>query len=665
MLLYFLTSSDKMECDLCTETCTFFCITVCGHKSICTLCWYRLRSILYKNSCPVCRQDCTHVFVTTDPSLTYEDIYKTMWGESFRGFKHDDLSHMDFADTSELQRLQNFRKPTCKICRLESKNFKHLKDHLLTFHNLRICDQCSQNNKLFSSEQELYTEDDYKIHKITLHVQCDLCFTYYYDQRELLLHIKSSHFFCELCAVEKRTAFSHYEDLESHYRQAHYLCEIEVCREEMHVVFMTYDDLKDHYRCNHPTLNVPAPVLAFKVREEDDRPNMVFEDVATKNYSVPKINERNKDFEFPALAPAPVQSNILDYTKIKDKKVKKKQEVYPAMQSGGGNIFGQSENLKKEKKDKEKAQKEQGNKARSEIDKQVARLNNAHISLDEFICWIYEKSISIDSQLISYIRKNVLSNSYQERMIHVLSSQRPPPKASSPEEGKFKKVNQEEEKKTPKRPSQAQQPEEKKHQKPNMANENFPALGPTQAKTQKNLVQNLLENIVILNNGLINAKCFVECMLTFTPRGEIQNMKQVIRDKVRPESRMNEVISCLDYSLVMTAYDTEYPSLSEQKPIIKKTFIENLQDSIKHLNTGMMTVKEFLLTCENVPKNEAIESIKTIRSGVYNSNTSSQIIKSLESKYNLVDYQDSFPSLKVINLPPEPKKNKNSKKVRK
>ncbi|OMJ87391.1 hypothetical protein SteCoe_10898 [Stentor coeruleus] len=653
-----------MECDLCTETCTFFCITVCGHKSICTLCWYRLRSILYKNSCPVCRQECKHVFVTANPSLTYEDIYKTMWGDSFTGFKHDDLSHMDFDDISELQRLQNFRKSICKICRLESKNFKHFKNHLLTFHNLRICDQCSQNNKLFPSEQELYTEDDYKIHKITLHVQCDLCFTYYYDQRELLLHIKSSHFFCELCAVEKRTAFSHYEDLESHYRQAHYLCEIEMCKNEMHVVFMTYDDLKDHYRCNHRTMNVPAPVLAFKVREEDDRPNMIFEDVAAKNYSVPKINERNKDFEFPALAPAPVQSKILDYSKIKDKKVKKKQEVYPVMQSGGGNLFTPSEKEIKEKKKKEKIQKEQSGKARSEIDKQVARLNNGHISLDEFICWIYEKSIAIDNQLITYIRKNVLSNSFQERIIHVLSSQRPPLKASS-EEAKSKKPTQEEEKKSQKWSPQVQQPEEKKRQKPNMANENFPTLGPTQVKPQKTLVQNLLENIVILNNGLINAKYFVDCMLNFTPRGEIQNMKQVIRDKVRPESRMNEVLSCLDYSLVMTAYDNEYPSLSEQKPIIKKTFMENLQDSIKHLNTGMMTIKEFLLTCENISRDEAIESIKILRSGVYNSNTSSQIIKSLESKYNLVNYQDDFPSLKVINLPPEPKKKNNSKKVRK
>lgn len=277
---------------------------------------------------------------------------------------------MHFSDQSELVRLSAFREPICKVCSQKFKSFKHLKEHVSLFHALKMCEQCLQNNKLFASEQVLYDEEAFRIHKITQHVQCDLCFTFHYDQRELLTHIKSQHFFCELCAVEKRTAYSNYNELEAHYRQAHYLCEVEMCKEEMHVVFMCYDDLKDHYRCNHPTLNIPPPVLGFKVRE-DDKPVMVFEDTSSKNYSVPKINEQNKDFEFPALAPAPVGKKTIDYSKISNSK------IAPA---GFPGLPIKDNTLEAKKKPKKKNKPEV-----PLIDKNISRLNNGHMTSNEFV----------------------------------------------------------------------------------------------------------------------------------------------------------------------------------------------------------------------------------------------------------------------------------------
>lgn len=711
-----------MECDLCTEPFNNYCLTECGHKSICSLCWYRLRGILQKTTCPVCRHECQNIFVTPNSHLTYESIIRTMWGDSFSGFCFDEASIMHFENKSELLRLQNYRKLTCKICKTECKNFKLFKEHLLSLHNLRICELCTQSNKLFPSEQEIYTDSEIKTHKATLHVQCSLCKLFFYDQRELLSHIKSQHFFCELCAVEKRTAFSNYFDLEIHFRQAHYLCEVEFCKRKRNVVFMTYDDLKDHYRYNHPGIRIPDPAFAFKVHEQE-KEAVVFDDGMAKPFSTPKINERNIDSEFPALAPEPVPTRILDYSRIKSQKVPKKQAAYPINSNGNSLSHSPQKEVKKkdkfikEPKEPREEKVKSANKALIELDKYIARLNNSHISLDEFIFWIFDQNITIDNQLVNYIRRNVLSNSFQERIIQVLMNpvnkeERPNPnlviQKKHQEEVKVqpnppfiqKKYQveeivqekspfiqnkfQEEEKAQPKSPfvqkklqeeekvqpksnfvKKKPQEEEKIHAKPPAQNKpaeekkgqkiQETAGRPHTASHNQAAVQNALENIDILNNGLINVKYFVECLLSFTPREQIDSMRQIIRENVRPENKIKEVFNCLDFMLLKMAKSKDYPSLAEQKPVAKSP-LETIQDNMKHLNSGLMTVKEFLLLCEGLSQSEALDVVKAISLNVYNSNTSSQITKSLETKYLLSNYQENFPSLRMINLPPEPKK---------
>ncbi|OMJ94691.1 hypothetical protein SteCoe_2027 [Stentor coeruleus] len=692
-----------MECDLCTESFNNYCLTECGHKSICSLCWYRLRGILQKTACPVCRQECQTMFVTPNPHLSYDQAISTLWGDTYKGFIFDEVSIMHFENKSELLRLQNYRKLTCKICKTECKNFKLFKDHLLSLHNLRICELCTQNNKLFPSEQEIYTDNEIKTHRTTLHVQCNLCNFFFYDQRELLSHIKSQHFFCELCAVEKRTAFSNYFDLEYHFRQAHYLCEVEFCKRKKNVVFMTYDDLKDHYRYNHIGIRIPDPVFAFKVREEV-KDAVVFDDGMAKPFSTQKINERNIDSEFPALAPEPVPTRILDYSRIKNQQGPKKQNAYPiSYNSNNLSHSPQKDNKKKDKpyKEPKEFKEEKGksaNKSLMELDKYIARLNNSHISLDQFIFWIFDQNITIDNQFISYIRRNVLSNSYQERIIQVLMNpvnkerRSEPPfivqnkfqeeekiqpafiqkKHQNEEKGQqnspvIQKKPQEEEKFSPKpQPAQKKPQEERKnHTKPPAQNK---YVEEKQAqKTQEtsirsantipnqSIIQNTLENIVILNNGLINVKYFTECLLSFTPREQIDSIKQIIREHVQPENMIKKVLNTLDFMLLKMIKNKDYPSLSEQKPVIKSP-LESIQDNMKHLNSGLMTVKEFLLLCEGLSQSEALDIVKSISLSVYNSNISSQIIRSLETKYLLNNYQENFPSLRMINLPPEPKK---------
>jgi ribosomal protein L7/L12 len=648
-----------MECSLCYETSNFFGVTECGHSSICSLCWYRLRSILQKNACPVCRQPCPFLFITSDASAKYDLIFRTQWGDAFPGFFQDSASQIYFSDQAELARLQNLRRPLCKLCTHQAKNLSGLKEHLFTYHARKICDLCVHNSNLFASEQELYEEEAFKIHKITAHVQCDLCFNYSYDQRALLQHIKKEHFFCELCPVEKRTAYTTYGDLEGHYRKEHYLCEVEVCRDETHVVFMCYDDLKDHYRANHPTLAIPAPVLAFKVKEDVERPAMVFEDFTAKTYAVPKIDEQNREIEFPALAPATAEEKPkIDYSKIKNNRNAPTSVTYPQMQSREPFSFQPKENkVKQEKKAKKKEN--------SILDKNISRLNNGHLGVEEFIEFLSEGTFANDSGIIAVIRKSVLSNTYQEKIVQALNNPRPYPKRLLDEETKWKTVEKN------------LQPEETK----NISNlstspvkfprpappsiDGFPSLGVGQKSVAKSTIQTITENIVILNNGLINAKCFVESMTSLVSREEASSIKKLLRDKIKPEARASEVLNLLDYSLLMNANDSEYPSLAAPQPAAKKPLADALRENIKHLNNGIMTAKEFLKLCsETLTSATASEAIKTVKAGVYNSALSSQITKEIQNRFGLVDFTSDFPSLTMVSLPAEPKRKKGNKKAK-
>lgn len=550
-----------MECALCTEVHTHYGLTKCGHRSICSLCWYRMRSLLDLKSCPLCRQNIEYLFITSSPSLQYDSIVSTGWNDSFKGFTLDIQSQIYFEDQSELQRLLNFKQLSCKFCTLEIKNLAHFKDHLLRFHNKKICEVCLKHNNLFPSEQELYEDLQLNIHKINHHSQCDLCFDYYYSQRHLLEHIKNQHFFCELCDVVKRTAFSNYADLEVHYRQEHFLCEVGICREEMHVVFMCYDDLRDHYKSNHFGIPVPVPVCAFKVRNHEESPEMVFEENYAKNYSVPVITAENKDFEFPALggpSSTAEEKKTIDYSKISKKKPKKpKPEIFSST------FFPPTPESKPEPflKTSKKVQKQE----LSPLEKNIARLNNGHMTIEEFINQLPEKDRENLSSTITTIRKLVLSNTNKEKLVQEL--ERPQKRREKPN---FYSETQES-KQLPKEEAKKITATAKKSQP--LLSEHFPALGDAKAPKVKSEFSTLLENIVIFNNKLITAQYFVDSLLEFMPRTEVTLYRKTIKEKIRPEARANEVLNLFDHVILMTANESEYPSLvskKEIKPALKK-----------------------------------------------------------------------------------------------
>lgn len=627
-----------MECALCTENFKYFGLPQCEHKTICSLCWYRMRSLLNNKSCPLCRQTSEHLFITSNLSIRHSDLIATIWNESVKGFNLDLQSQIYFENPEELQRLITFKNSNCKICSLECKNFNMYKDHLYRFHAKRICEVCSMNNNLFPSEQEVYEEVQLGIHKMSHHVQCELCFDYYYDQRKLLDHIKSQHFFCELCDVVKRTAYRSYQDLEAHYRQFHYLCEVSGCRNELHIVFMCYDDLKDHYRSNHPGLAIPQPVCAFKIKDEEEKQFMIFEDVSSKNYEAPKISEENKDFIFPALGgTVPERKNVLDYSRINKNSAPKQNSLFPssffpATESVPGSVFPA-------KKQKHKKKPEQ-----SELSKSISRLNNNHITLDEFLDKLKQDTIEPLPETISIIRAQVASNSFKEKIVQELerfTKQNKKPEASKRNPEEFK---------TPSRPNT--KPSE------SFDRSSFPALGNVQPIKVKSEFNTLLENIAIYNNRLISAKCFVENLLEFMPRTEVNTYKATIKEKVRQDGRA-EVLNLLERTLLMTSNESEYPALVPAKPVYQKTWNENIRENLKLLNEGMMTTKEFIVAaCKALEEANVPDAVKLIKSIILNSAQANRICKDVLEHFGMNDYKDEFPVLITARIPPEPKRRK-------
>jgi hypothetical protein len=446
----------------------------------------------------------------------------------------------------------------------------------------------------------------------------------------------------------KRTAYRTYEDLEAHYRQAHHLCEVSFCRNEMHIVFLCYDDLRDHYRSNHPGINVPQPVCAFKIRDEEEKPVMFFDDVSSKNYSAPKISEETKDFEFPALGGnSSSKKEVLDYSKIGKKNQGKSensifpQSFFPAPAETQGVA------LKTQvKKNKVKKRQEQ-----SEIMKNISRLNNNHLTVHEFLTLIPQENLLAIPETIQIIRNQVSLNSFREKIVQDLEKMmKTRQKLENPQKSQ---IFEQEEKKSLRKPEIIEKPPPKSFDQ-----SSFPVLGNVRPSKAKSELNTLLDNIAIYNNKLISAKCFVENLLEFMPRSDVSLFKNTIKEKVRQDGRA-EVLNILERALLLTANEAEYPALAPAKQVYQKTALEMLRDHLKLLRQGMMTSKEFIvIVSEQLQQEQVPQALRTIKEKISNSAQANKICKEILGNFNIVDYQEEFPALKMARIPPEPKRKK-------
>jgi nitroreductase len=670
-----------MECVLCTETSYFFGLTKCEHRSVCSLCWYRLRAIMKKNSCPVCREECEAIFIVSDPSTPYNAIYKTAWGDNFPGYIHEELSNLYFKDKNELNRLLDYRKLLCKICITEFKLINLLKSHYQNEHGLKVCELCIDSNKLFMLEQELYTERDYKVHKTTSHVKCNVCNCDFYDGTQLVAHIKASHHFCDYCPLDKRIAFANYGSLEAHYKQNHYFCGLQGCKESQHIVFVKYEEFQEHYKNIHPRLSVPGPHLGFKVLEEEKN-QCVFEDNPRKNNREPQPSQPSQadNLDFPALAPPSTVTNVLDYSRV----LKKPTNNFWA--------HPQPQRKQKEEKKPKKSQKKPENKFIREdsnwenpykelrrkldpvatLEKYINKLNSGKINVDTFVWKFNNKNLSLDTTAISSIRNKIFSNSDREKIIYFLQN---PEKsyekkyeknifsfsAESPDKyhievpipvkiteqqkvNRFK--NPYEELEIPEKPTNYTNPveEDKYEYYENQYEQPF-----VHKKTNipKDVLDTLYENIVILNNHLIDANLFTATLKEFVSDSYIEEIISILSENIVPASRSIEIINMLTQKPKTTTLNPQYPQVFTRESnedyrynprnlkIPNRDYEKTLKENIELLNLRIITPKELGSACiEIIPANDYDYAFKIIRKNVKVASISEAIIKELIKSSN-------------------------------
>ena len=135
-----------------------------------------------------------------------------------------------------------------------------------TEHDRRYCLLCEKHLTLFTSERVSYTRDELARHNRrggggdgpdasshTGHPLCRFCDRRYFDDDDLLTHLRRDHFFCYIC--EKDGGQDYYKDfveLRRHCKEAHYVCEVGTCaREPFASVFRNEMQLKAHVAREH------------------------------------------------------------------------------------------------------------------------------------------------------------------------------------------------------------------------------------------------------------------------------------------------------------------------------------------------------------------------------------------------------------------------------
>ena len=132
-------------------------------------------------------------------------------------------------------------------------------------HDRRYCLLCEKHLTLFTNERISYTRDELARHNrrgggdgpdassYTAHPLCRFCDRRYFDDDDLLTHLRRDHFFC--CICEKDGGQDYYKDfveLRRHCKEAHYVCEVGTCaREPFASVFRNEMQLRAHVAREH------------------------------------------------------------------------------------------------------------------------------------------------------------------------------------------------------------------------------------------------------------------------------------------------------------------------------------------------------------------------------------------------------------------------------
>ena len=268
--------SSLETCVVCANRIRIAALSPCNHV-VCHMCAFRQRALFEKKQCLVCRTDADKLIFTDNPpaSHKYSDVPRSSIISSNSKYGLEFTSKKVEQETFEL--LQ-YRCPV-KDCHQEEKDgktddkeprapvfttFKGLNQHVRDAHNKVYCQLCGKFKKAFISELPLYTTRELHIHEskglsneegFKGHPMCKFCSGQrFYSEDELFIHMREKHERCQVCDqidASHPQYFRDYKHLFEHFKEAHFICNVQSCLDKKFIVFANEFDLQAHMIKEH------------------------------------------------------------------------------------------------------------------------------------------------------------------------------------------------------------------------------------------------------------------------------------------------------------------------------------------------------------------------------------------------------------------------------
>ncbi|KAF2356929.1 Zinc finger RING-type [Trinorchestia longiramus] len=253
-------NSSKEEedvCVVCFRSVEIYSVGDCDHP-VCYECSTRMRVLIDRTECPICRKDMSQVVFISKKNLA-----------PFRNLNTRNMScerryAIFFESDKEMLAYDTLLEHPCPVCREQRvfKNFEELKSHVSQQHQRYYCDLCVFFLKIFTRERRAYTRPELAQHRRKGdpddtshrgHPLCEFCDMRYLDSDELFRHLRKDHFYCHFCDADGlHQYYDDYPALRQHFRRSHFLCEEGDCKNEQFTsVFRDKIDLQGHFLDNH------------------------------------------------------------------------------------------------------------------------------------------------------------------------------------------------------------------------------------------------------------------------------------------------------------------------------------------------------------------------------------------------------------------------------
>lgn len=225
-----------MTCHICVGPMDTFAQYDCTHR-ICLLCAARLVFLYKKTHCPLCMQPAEHIVFSSSETV------------------QPSSEPIAYGSSSIRKTVQDLLANRCQKCPREFPSIAQLKKHYLD-HGVILCSECINHRRDFWNEIRLYRSDTIRMHKngslqeegFHGHVYCIHCRIHLFDAEDAKKHCILKHELCSLCDMlgTKYQYYSSFDDLETHYRNAHYCCTFQDCQQNKCFAYPYKTELFEH-----------------------------------------------------------------------------------------------------------------------------------------------------------------------------------------------------------------------------------------------------------------------------------------------------------------------------------------------------------------------------------------------------------------------------------